>query len=152
MSGYITVPPSRQARARLGEIPNVGDVQYEPQSVEAPKGSFLPNGEGVRFHELNNNSLFADRVFTVPAGVQEIGFTWTLTAPQRTMTWEYIAITADNTLLTSYDSHYTIPPSVVEHIVPLGGFTGRHTILGRWNIGDTSNAYYSAVDLLIEDA
>ncbi|MFF8471972.1 lytic polysaccharide monooxygenase [Streptomyces griseus] len=150
MSGYITVPPSRQARACLGEILGAGSVQYEPQNVEAPKGSFLPNGDGARFLELNDDALFADRFFTVPTGVRAIGFTWTLTAPHRTTTWEYIAITADNTLLTSFDEFNQTPPFVVEHIVPLGGLTGRHTILGRWNAGETPNAFYSAVDLLIE--
>jgi chitin-binding protein len=116
------------------------------------QGELPPERRRARFPELNDDALFADRFFTVPSGVQEIGFTWTLTAPRRTTTWDYIAITADNTLLTSFDSHNTIPPSVVEHIVPLGGLTGRHTILGRWNIGDTPNAFYSAVDLLIESS
>ncbi|WP_050507168.1 lytic polysaccharide monooxygenase [Streptomyces rimosus] len=144
----LSLPAARPGR--LGEVPGVGDVQYEPQSVEGPKGSFLPNGDGARFPELNDDSLFADHFFTVPAGVPEIGFTWTLTAPRRTLTWDYVMITADNTVLATFDSHNTTPPYVVEHIVPLGGFTGRHTVLGVWNIGDTPHAYYSAVDLLIE--
>jgi predicted carbohydrate-binding protein with CBM5 and CBM33 domain len=151
VGGYISTPPSRQARAHLGEIPGVGDVLHEPQNVTCLKGSYLPNGgNNSRFPELNDDSLFADLFFTVPAGMQEFSFTWRLTAPRSTTTWEYIAITADNTLLASFDSHNTTPPNVVEHIVPLGGLTGRHTILGRWNVADAPYAFYSAVDLLIE--
>ncbi|MEU1018920.1 lytic polysaccharide monooxygenase auxiliary activity family 9 protein [Streptomyces sp. NPDC005898] len=153
MSGYISAPPSRQYWARLSKIPGAGDARYEPQNVEAPKGSFLPNGDGARFAELNDDSIFADHVFTVPADTVDIDFTWKLTAPpHRTATFEYIAITADNTLLASFDFHNTTPPSVVKHNVPLGGLTGRHTILGRWNVADSPNAYYSAVDVLIEDS
>lgn len=86
----------------------------------------------------------------MPKGVNELTFIWTLTVARRTSTWEYIAITADNDLLISYDSQNTIPPTTVEQEVPLGGLTGRHTILARWNFADTPNSIYSAVDLFIE--
>jgi len=31
----------------------------------------------------------------------------------------------------------------------MGSFTGRQTILARWNIADTANAFYSCVDVNI---
>lgn len=149
--GYVTFPPSRQARCRAGEIPNCGDVRYEPQSVEAPKGSFLCNGNGARFHELNDDTLFENHFLNVPSGVDTLIFEWTLTAPHRTTTWDYIAITDGDLFLDVFDSHNTTPPFIVTHEVHLRGITGRQTVLARWNIGDTINAFYSCVDLLIDN-
>ena len=37
--GYISSPPSRQALCAQGVVTNCGAIQYEPQSVEGPKGS-----------------------------------------------------------------------------------------------------------------
>lgn len=150
--GYVTVPPSRQARCRAGEIPGCGDVQYEPQSVEAHKGSFLCNGDGVRFHQLNDDALFSDHFHTVSAGIDTLNFVWTLPAPHRTTTWDYVVITLDNVILETFNSHNTTPPEIVEHQVPLLGITGRQTVLARWNIGDTPAAFYSCVDLFIESS
>ncbi|KDQ17214.1 carbohydrate-binding module family 33 protein [Botryobasidium botryosum FD-172 SS1] len=117
---------------------------YEPQSVEAPQGSFECNGNGARFHELNNNALWANHFSLVPPGATHLTFTWTLTAPHRAATWEYFI---GQTLLASFNDDGHMPPSSVEHSVSLHGFTGRHTILARWNIYDTINAFYSCVDL-----
>lgn len=36
--GYTNLPPSRQALCANGTVTNCGDIQYEPQSVEGPKG------------------------------------------------------------------------------------------------------------------
>ena len=36
--GWITNPPSRQDQCFTGAVSNCGPIQYEPQSVEAPKG------------------------------------------------------------------------------------------------------------------
>src|SRR5215204_5859113 len=54
--GYISSPPSRQANCAQGKVANCGDIVYEPQSVEAPKGSTQCNGGGSRFAVLNDNS------------------------------------------------------------------------------------------------
>ncbi|MYS50819.1 chitin-binding protein, partial [Streptomyces sp. SID6013] len=35
--GYISDPPSRQAQCAAGTV-SCGDITYEPQSVEGPKG------------------------------------------------------------------------------------------------------------------
>jgi chitin-binding protein len=145
--GYISQPLSRQAFCRDVPVPNCGDVRWEPQSVEAPKGSFLCNGDGARFHELNNEALWTNYVTTVQSGT--VSFTWTLTAAHRTSTWEYFILTEDNTKLTSFDDGGAIPSSPVEHEVSLHGYTGRQTILARWNIFDTAAAFYACVDLNI---
>ncbi|KAH9475593.1 Lytic chitin monooxygenase [Psilocybe cubensis] len=147
--GHVTVPPSRQERCRAGEVPNCGGAQWEPQSVEGLAGSFACNGDGARFQELNDNSLFQNAYFTVPEGTEELAFTWVLTAPHRTLVWEYFVLTQDNTLLLSEPGFNVTPPAIVTHPVPLNGIKGRQTVLARWTIGDTQNAFYSCVDLLI---
>ncbi|KJA25617.1 lytic polysaccharide monooxygenase [Hypholoma sublateritium FD-334 SS-4] len=151
--GYVSQPPSRQARCAAGQVPGCGAVQFEPQSVEAPHGSFLCNGNGARFPELNEDSLWAPHFAVVDAGVTTLTFTWTLTAPHRTTTWEYFVITGgQQTLLTSIDSFNTTPPFIVEQQVPLNSIVGSQTILARWNIGDTDNSFYSCVDLFIDSS
>ncbi|KAF7341614.1 Lytic polysaccharide monooxygenase [Mycena sanguinolenta] len=145
--GYVSQPPSRQAFCRNDRISGCGDVQWEPQSVEAPKGSFKCNGDGPRFPQLNDNDLWADYYTIVPAADTLLSFTWTLTAAHRTTTWEYFVQTDDNKMIASFDDGGAMPPTTVVHHVDLSGYTGRQTILARWNIADTINAFYACVDL-----
>lgn len=53
--GYISSPPSRQAQCAARTIP-CGAIQYEPQSVEGPKGLMSCSGGNAGFAELNNDS------------------------------------------------------------------------------------------------
>ncbi|KAJ7132428.1 chitin binding protein [Mycena epipterygia] len=147
--GYVSHPPSRQILCRDVPVPGCGDVKYEPQSVEAPKGSFKRNGGDVRFHELNEERLWVDYFTLVhPARGAPLNFTWTLTAPHATATCqEYFILSKHNTELASFDYHGAKPPHTVIHHVPLHGYTGRQTILARWNIADTAAAFYACVDL-----
>lgn len=147
--GYVSQPPSRQARCRFEGVPWCGDVRWEPQSVESWKGSLACNGNGARFSELNNEAIWADRYLTVPAGTNTLNFTWTFTALHRTSNFEYFMLGYDEHLLTSYPGNYIMPENPTVHEIPLHGFTGRQTVLSRWNIGDTANAFYSCVDLFI---
>ena len=83
--GYISNPPSRQALCASGAVANCGDIVYEPQSVEAPKGSMQCNGGGSRFAVLNDNS----RNWPTTSVGQNVTFSWVLTARHATSTWEY---------------------------------------------------------------
>ena len=151
--GYVSHPPSRQVRCRDDQIPGCGDVKYEPQSVEAPKGSFKCNGDGPRFRELNDEALWENYYYSVHPGVDSLVFTWTIMpgdAQHRTASWEYFVLTDGNPLLAWFNGFNATPPTTVEHEVPLDEHTGKQTILARWNIGDTPAAFYSCVDLLIE--
>ncbi|MFT4693703.1 MAG: putative carbohydrate-binding protein with CBM5 and CBM33 domain, partial [Francisella sp.] len=38
--GYVESPASRAALCKTGENSNCGNIQYEPQSIEAPDGFF----------------------------------------------------------------------------------------------------------------
>ncbi|KAF7363040.1 Lytic polysaccharide monooxygenase [Mycena venus] len=145
--GYVSYPPSRQALCRDVPVPGCGDVKYEPQSVEARKGSFKCNGGGERFHELNEEHLWVDYFTVVHPDHAPLNFTWTLTAPHATSTWEYFILTEHNTKLISFDYGGVTPGYTVIHHVPLRGYTGRQTILARWNIADTAAAFYACVDV-----
>ncbi|GIF03307.1 lytic polysaccharide monooxygenase [Actinoplanes siamensis] len=140
--GYISSPPSRQANCASGKVANCGDIIYEPQSVEAPKGSTQCNGGGSRFAVLNDNS----KNWPAASVGQTVTFNWTLTARHSTSTWEYFI---GNTLLASFNDGGAQPGATKSHTVSMRGFTGRQTVLARWNIADTVNAFYSCVDLNI---
>src|SRR5687768_6690919 len=83
--GYISNPPSRQAQCAQGIVQGCGDVAYEPQSVEAPKGSLQCNGGESRFAALNDNS----KGWRATSVGQNVTFNWVLTARHSTSTWEY---------------------------------------------------------------
>jgi predicted carbohydrate-binding protein with CBM5 and CBM33 domain len=140
--GYISSPPSRQANCARGAVANCGDIIYEPQSVEAPKGSMQCNGGGTRFAVLNDNS----RAWPVASVGTTVTFNWVLTARHSTSTWEYFI---GNTLLASFNDGGAQPGATKSHTVSMGSFRGRQTLLARWNIADTINAFYSCVDLNI---
>jgi len=140
--GYISSPPSRQANCASGAVSGCGDIVYEPQSVEAPKGSTQCNGGGSRFTVLNDNGK------NWPAATvgQTVTFNWVLTARHSTSTWEYFI---GNTQLASFNDGGAQPGATKSHTVSMKGFTGRQTVLARWNISDTVNAFYSCVDVNI---
>ncbi|GIF25906.1 chitin-binding protein [Actinoplanes tereljensis] len=140
--GYISSPPSRQANCASGAVANCGDIVYEPQSVEAPKGSTQCNGGGSRFAVLNDTS----KAWPAAAAGQTVTFNWVLTARHSTSTWEYFI---GGTLLASFNDGGAQPGATKSHTVSMKGFTGRQTVLARWNVADTNNAFYSCVDLNI---
>src|SRR5688572_10659700 len=83
--GWITSPPSRQdSCAKHTTSFDCGQVQYEPQSVEGPKGSSLCSG-GSSFTILDNHSL----AWPVASGSNTQNFTWHCTACHVTRDWEY---------------------------------------------------------------
>jgi predicted carbohydrate-binding protein with CBM5 and CBM33 domain len=140
--GYISSPPSRQAMCAQGRVANCGDIVYEPQSVEAPKGSLQCNGGGSRFAVLNDNS----RNWPATSVGQSVTFNWVITARHATSTWEYFV---GSTRIAVFDDGGRQPGATKSHTVNLGGRTGRITVLARWNIADTVNAFYACVDLQV---
>jgi predicted carbohydrate-binding protein with CBM5 and CBM33 domain len=137
--GWITSPSSRQDHCANGTTSfDCGSLAYEPQSVEAPKGATTCSG-GSQFAILDDNSL----PWPVTDVGQSVTFQWRLTAAHRTTTWEYFV---DGELHETFDQGNTQPPSDVSHTIT-GLTPGRHTILARWNVADTVNAFYSCVDV-----
>ncbi|MEU4156843.1 lytic polysaccharide monooxygenase [Actinoplanes sp. NPDC026670] len=138
--GYISSPPSRQANCASGAVSGCGDIVYEPQSVEAPKGSTQCNGGTSRFTVLNDTS----KSWPAANVGSSVTFNWVLTARHATSTWEYFI---GNKLVASFNDNGAQPGATKSHTVNFAGYTGRQTVLARWNIADTINAFYSCVDL-----
>ncbi|GIE31387.1 cellulose-binding protein [Actinoplanes italicus] len=138
--GYISSPPSRQANCASGAVSGCGDIVYEPQSVETPKGSTQCNGGGSRFTVLNDNS----KNWPAASVGSSVTFNWVITARHRTATWEYFI---GNKLVASFNDNGAQPGATKQHTVNFAGYSGRQTVLARWNISDTVNAFYSCVDL-----
>ncbi|GLY33226.1 lytic polysaccharide monooxygenase [Kineosporia sp. NBRC 101731] len=140
--GYISSPPSRQALCASGAVTGCGPIQYEPQSVEAPKGSKKCSGGNANFTVLDDESR--DWPATDVGG--DVTFNWTLTARHSTSTWVYYV---DGQQVASFDDQGAKPNATVSHDVDLSDYSGEHTVLAVWNIADTVNAFYNCVDVNI---
>lgn len=139
--GWITSPPSRADNCASGAVSfDCGGLQYEPQSVEAPKGSTQCSG-GSGFTVVDDDSLPWPR--TTIGG--DTTFRWQITARHSTSTWEYFV---DGQLFKTVDDGGAQPGATVEHTLS-GLPAGDHTILARWNIADTVNAFYQCVDVTV---
>jgi chitin-binding protein len=136
--GWITNPASRQGQCASHSVPDCGDIQYEPQSVEAPKGARSCSG-GSRFTVLDNDN-WGWKVASIGSTAS---FSWKLTAMHRTTNWEYWV---DGRLHQTVSGNNAQPPSTFSHTIT-GLTSGRHKILAIWNIADTINAFYNCVDV-----
>jgi chitin-binding protein len=139
--GYVNSPASRQAQCAQGTVA-CGDITYEPQSVEGPKGLQACDGGNAKFSELNDDSK---GWHAAPVG-RSVTFTWTFTARHSTASYEYFV---GGEKIASVDGNNQQPPETVSHQVDLGGHTGRQTVLAVWNIADTANAFYACIDLQV---
>jgi chitin-binding protein len=139
--GYVSAPMSRQAQCAAG-IVQCGSIQWEPQSVEGPKGLRSCSGGNARFRELDDDS----KPWQATSVGNTVTFTWTFTARHRTSDYEYYL---GGRRIAVVDGHDQQPPSTVSHTVDLGGVTGRQKVLAVWNIADTANAFYACIDLQV---
>ncbi|SCG41737.1 lytic polysaccharide monooxygenase [Micromonospora humi] len=140
--GYVSSPPSRQALCAQNRVPDCGQIRYEPQSVEGPKGLKTCNANIAQFAVLNDDS----RTWPATSVGSTVTFTWVNTARHATANWEYWI---GATRVAVVDGGGRQPDATVSHTVDLGGFSGRQKLLAVWNISDTANAFYSCVDLQI---
>jgi predicted carbohydrate-binding protein with CBM5 and CBM33 domain len=140
--GYVSAPPSRQALCAQRAVPDCGSITFEPQSVEAPKGSNKCSGGQSQWAVLDDNS----RNWPARAVGSTVQFTWIFTARHRTSNWEYYV---NGTKVTTVSGNNAQPEAVVTHSVNLSAFPGRRTVLAVWNIGDTPMAFYSCIDLTV---
>ncbi|MGW4463126.1 lytic polysaccharide monooxygenase [Micromonospora sp. NPDC004704] len=140
--GYISSPPSRQANCAQGRVANCGQIQWEPQSVEGPKGLRNCHANIAHFSVLSDES----RNWPATSVGTSLTFNWVLTARHSTSTWEYYI---GNQRVALFNDNGRQPGATVSHQVNLSGFSGRQKLLAIWNIADTANAFYSCVDLQI---
>lgn len=165
--GYTTTPTSRAYFCKLGQATNCGPIQWEPQSVEGPKG--FPNGGPAdtklcsaglsQFAQLDDQRGGAWPVNNVTAG-SSYNINWTLTAPHSTTDFKYYitkpgwnqtakltrsALNLTPIKTVSYGGAQ--PPFSVSHPVTLPNLSGRHMLFAVWTINDTGNAFYQCSDL-----
>ncbi|MGW7516060.1 lytic polysaccharide monooxygenase auxiliary activity family 9 protein [Streptomyces sp. NPDC054796] len=165
--GYSTTPPSRQMYCANGTVTGCGQIQWEPQSVEGPKGfpasgprdGTICAGGNARFAELDDPRGGQWPTTKLTAG-QNYTFTWRNTAAHATTDYRYY-ITKDgwdgSRKLTRADLEtapfLTVPmngrrPGNTEsHSGTLPNKSGRHLILAVWTIADTGNAFYACSDV-----
>ncbi|WP_155592200.1 lytic polysaccharide monooxygenase [Lysinibacillus cavernae] len=166
--GFVEKPTSRAALCsqNFGALNLMcGNIMYEPQSLEAPKG--FPQSGPADGKIASAGGLFggildqqtADRWFknTITGGSNT--FTWKYTAPHLTSKWHYYITKSGwnpNKPLTRADLE---PIGTVEHngsaasnnlthtvYVPTDR-SGYHIILAVWDVADTSNAFYNVIDV-----
>lgn len=137
--GYVSSPASRQAQCAAGTV-SCGAIQWEPHSVEGPKGLTSCSGGNGRFAELDDDSKGWQ---VTPVG-NSVDFTWTITARHSTSTWEYFA---GGERVAVFDDGGAQPPSSVTHNVDLSSVSGEQKLLAVWNIADTANAFYACIDV-----
>jgi predicted carbohydrate-binding protein with CBM5 and CBM33 domain len=140
--GYVSSPPSRQALCAQGKVGDCGPIQFEPQSVEGPKGLRSCDGGNAQFAVLNDDS----RAWPATPVGTSVTFSWVLTARHATSTWEYYL---DGRRIATFDDGGRQPNATVSHQVSLAGRTGRQKVLAVWNIADTPNAFYNCIDLQV---
>lgn len=166
--GYIDNPPSRAFLcSSMGKNLNkgCGAVQYEPQSVEGPKGfpeggpkdGEIASGGNNNFSQLNEQTKERWHQINIQSGKNE--FYWSLTAPHKTTSWQFFITKQDwdpNTPLTRYDfelkpfceqqDNGSTPVNRVQINCDVPERAGYQIILGVWTIADTANAFYQVID------
>ncbi|MEE1926867.1 lytic polysaccharide monooxygenase auxiliary activity family 9 protein [Streptomyces sp. TRM 70351] len=166
--GYTTATASRQMHCAQGAVSGCGQIQWEPQSVEGPKGfpargpadGRICAGGNTRFAELDNPRGGAWPTTQLSSG-QSYTFTWRNTARHSTSTYQYY-ITRNgwnqNAPLTraalepapflTVNLGGRQPGATESHSgrIP-GGKSGKHLILAVWNVADTGNAFYACSDV-----
>lgn len=165
--GYVLSPESRSYACKTGSNTNCGAVQWEPQSVEGPSGfpeygpadGQLASAANGAFSPLDIQSPSRWSKTDMTAGWNKL--TWQFTANHVTRNWRYYLTRQD------WDQHQALsrasfdlapfcvvdggmvqPAKLVTHdcYVPEGR-GGYHVILALWEVGDTSNSFYNAIDI-----
>ncbi|WP_367672001.1 lytic polysaccharide monooxygenase [Serratia symbiotica] len=173
--GYVMDPPARAylcSSNAVGYSPvtnkGCGNIQYEPQSLEAHKG--FPHGgvvdgqiasaNRVRGGELDVQNM--DRWAKTPISAGKNQFHWTFTAAHPTTKYEYFITknhwnpnapltraSFETTPFCTIQRNGAVPgrgPSEV-HTCDVPAREGYQEILAVWTVDDTSNAFYNVIDV-----
>lgn len=153
------------SRAAWSANADRGSVAFEPQSLEAPKGfpaagpadGQLASAGGLFGGALDQQS--ATRWAKNVVGAGPVTVSWTLTAAHRTAQWRYFITKpgwnpddrldrGDFELLATFDGGGAVPSVPTTHTLTIpADRTGYHVIYAVWDIADTANAFYNAIDI-----
>ena len=166
--GYTDSPISRQKLCANGTVTGCGNIQWEPQSVEGPKGFPAAgpadgkicsggNGQFAQLDDPRGGNWPATKV----TGGQGYSFRWQFTARHSTSDFRYYitkngwnssqpltraALESQPFMTMPYGNQQ--PPATLTHqgTIPTQK-TGKHIILAVWNVADTTNAFYACSDV-----
>ncbi|OON76984.1 lytic polysaccharide monooxygenase auxiliary activity family 9 protein [Streptomyces tsukubensis] len=169
--GYTDLPVSRQKLCANGTVGGCGAIQWEPQSVEGPKGFPGAGPADGKICSAGHSTFGALDGAKTPGGAEwpttsvtggkNYTFRWQFTARHSTTDFRYY-ITKNGwdqskpLTRASLESQpfFTVPynnaqpPATLSHTGPMpSGKTGHHVILAVWNIADTGNAFYACSDV-----
>jgi chitin-binding protein len=166
--GYTTSPPSRSYLCGTHQVRNCGQVQWDPDGVEGPKG-FPQRGPGDgkicagadgRWAPLDDQRGGTGWPATKVTAGGSFGISWQFTAAHATTSFRYFLtkdgwdatrpLTRDALDLTPFlqQNYNGRPPSgQTTHTGTLPQRHGRHLLLAVWDIADTGNAFYQCSDL-----
>lgn len=167
--GYTDQPLSRQKVCANGTVKNCGEIIWEPQSVEGPKG--FPAGgpaDGTicagglsRFAQLDDPRGGTGWPTTKLTAGQTFTFRWQFTARHATTDFKYYLTkqgwdpskkltraALDPQPFLTVPFYNKQPPATLSHdgTIPTGR-SGHHLVLAVWTIADTGNAFYSCSDV-----
>ncbi|MEU6666290.1 lytic polysaccharide monooxygenase [Streptomyces sp. NPDC046727] len=169
--GYTDLPISRQKLCQNGTVTDCGQIQWEPQSVEGPKGfpaagpadGQICNAGLGQFAQLSAPRTPSGAAWptTRVTGGQSYTFRWQFTAMHATTDFKYYVTKPgwnQNHNLARSDLNLTPfltvpyngqrPPATLSHSGTLpSGLSGHHVIVAVWTIADTGNAFYACSDV-----
>jgi chitin-binding protein len=165
--GYTTATISRAKHCANGTVQNCGQIQWEPQSTEGPKGfpgagpadgKLCSAGLG-QFSQLDDQRGGAWPATKLTSGAN-FTFKWHLTAQHATTDFKYYVTKQgwnQNAPLTrsalelapflTVSMGGSRPAADISHPGKLPNRSGRHMILAVWTIADTANAFYQCSDV-----
>lgn len=169
--GYITDPPSRTYKCNKLFNVNCGvESQYTPQGIEGLKGfpnagpadGSLASRGNKSYKDLDEQSPTRWHKTDVKTGLTT--FTWYLTAAHRTTNWQFfITKTGWNQSAPLTRASFDLTPFCYKedyaNAIPLretpinfqctipADRTGYHVIFATWDVADTTNAFYQAIDV-----
>ena len=135
-------PPAARPTAPAARSPTAATSSTSRRASRRPRAR--PSATAAA--AASPSSTTTARTGRSPRSARSVTFNWVLTARHSTSTWEYFI---GGTRLASFNDGGAQPGATKSHTVSMGGFSGRQTVLARWNIADTVNAFYSCVDVNI---
>lgn len=167
--GYVKSPEARGYLCKLGQNGACGAIQWEPQSLEAPSGfpgagpqdGQIASAGHTQFGALDEQTSTRWTKRDIQAGAND--FTWQFTANHVTRQWRYY-LTKQNwnpnqklsraafesTPFCTVDGGMKQPPMTTTHRCAVPSRTGYQVILAVWEIGDTANSFYNAIDVMFK--
>ncbi|QKG98529.1 N-acetylglucosamine-binding protein GbpA [Shewanella oneidensis MR-1] len=165
--GYVVSPESRSYACKTGSNVNCGAVQWEPQSVEGASGfpesgpadGKIASAANGAFSPLDEQSPSRWSKRDIKSGWND--FSWQFTANHVTRNWRYYLTrqgwdqnqplsraSFDLAPFCVIDGGMVQPPKLVTHncYVPEDR-SGYQVILAVWEVGDTTNSFYNAIDV-----